>query len=255
MLIGIDSKFVGIFISTGRLREEVNVLAFKQKLAFYNVITQLRKGASLNQTILQYQTSLRQISVDLHSLGYPMISFYVDNALSNKISNHQHTSLVDTMHKLAYISNRLKHSCLQYTPVHELPRRPRISACGSVHMHNLHDMHSMQGRSQYFYTISIMVPHMFYIQIQFLEIILVGGFLPDECYGFQSFTMWRNTIFPFGSLYARNIWEHRFCGTHHPFKTIFPSNLVVIKGHLRIDNSYASIDLRYSMIEMMVSNC
>ena len=96
---------------------------------------------------------------------------------------------------------------------------------------------------------------MFYIQIQFLEIILIGELLPEKCFDFQSITMWRNTIFPFGYSYKNYIWELRFCGTHHPFTTIFPGNFVQIMGNLQIDNSYASIELRYSMIDMMVSNC
>ena len=223
-------------------------------MALFNAFGKQKQGITLDQTILQYQTSLRQVLVDLHLLGYPLVSFYIDHPLSAKIYNHQHTSLLDTMYSLVCISNRFKYSCLQYTPPHQLPL---ISGCGSVHMHNLHDMYSMQGHRQHRYIISIRVPHMFYIQIQFLEIILVGGFMSKECFGFQSFAIRRNTIFPFTPLtysYENIIWEHIFCGTHHPFTTIYPGNLVNIKGRLQIDSTYTSIKLRYSMIDMLVSN-
>ena len=244
MLIVFYLKIIGIFTSTGRLHEEVNKIALEQNMALFNAFGKQKQGITLDQTILQYQTSLRQVIVDLHLLSYPLVSFYIDHPLSTKIYNHQYTSLLDTMYTLVYISNRFKYI-------------PLISGCGSVHMHNLHDMHSMQGHRQHRYIISIRVPHMFYIHIQFLEIILVGGFMPTECLGFQSFAIRRNTIFPFTPLtyWSENIiWEHIFCGTHHPFTTIYPGNLVKIKGRLQIDSTYASIKLRYSMIDMLVSN-
>ena len=252
MLNGYYSKFVGICISTFRLHEESDAIALEQNAALSDAFRKHEQGVTLDQIVLQYQKSLRQSLVDLHSLGYPVISFYIDHPLSSKISNHRHTSLVDTMQILAYITSQLTRSCLQYSNITSEERSGK-SVCGSVHMHNLPNMYSMQS-VDHRYTIIIMVPHMFYIQVQFLEIILVGGFTRAECVGFQSFTIWRNTIFPFTPFsYKRNTWEHIFCGTHHPFTTIFPGNLVMIDGNLQINNEYASIKLRYSVIDILVS--
>ena len=253
MLNGYYSKLVGIRISTFRLHEESDAIALEQNAALSDAFKKQEQGFTLDQIVLQYQKSLRKSIVDLHSLGYPVISFYIDHPLSSKISNQEHTSLVDTMHSLAFISSRLKQSCLQYKNITSAQPSGK-SVCGSVHMHNLPNMYSMQS-VEHAYTIIIMVPHMFYIQVQFLEIILIGGFMPDECVGFQSFTIWRNTILPFTPYsYKKLIWEHVFCGTHHPFTTIFPGNLVMIAGNLQIDNNYASIKLRYSVIDILVSN-
>ena len=204
MLNGYYSKFVGICISTSRLYEDVDAIALGQREALSNAFRKHEQGDTLDDIISQYHTSLRQFFVVLHSLGYPVISFYIDHPLSTKVSNHPHTSLMGTMHSLTFISRRLKQSCLQNRSSNN------ASICGSAHMHNLRNLHSMQS-VEHRYTLIIKVPHMFYVNAQFLEIILVGGFMPNECLGFQSFTVWRNTIFPFTTTtYRKYVWNIYF---------------------------------------------
>ena len=241
--------FTGYSISTVRLREEVDAIVLGQKVALSNTVINQKLGFKLAESTLQYQNKLKQYIVDLHSLGYPIISFYVDYPLSSKISNHPHTSLLNTMYKLAHISSKLEHSCLQYTTPH---RKTRKSVCGIAHIHNPYGMPSMP--SVHRYKILIMVPHIFYVQLQFLEIALVGGLTPTECNEFQAFRVWHGTMFPFSPTpYKASILDHLFCGTHHPFTTIVPGNIVIIEGNLMINNTYASIKLRYSVIDILVS--
>ena len=242
--------FTGNSISTLRLREEVDAIVLGQKVALSNTVKNQKLGFTLAEITLQYQNKLRQSIVDLHSLGYPIISFYIDYSLSSKISNYPHTSLLNTMYKLVYISSQLEHSCLQYSTSR---KKTRKSLCGIVHIHNPYGMPSMP--SVHRYKILIMVPHIFYVQLQFLEIALVGGLTPKECNEFQAFRVWHGTIFPFSPKpYKASNLDHLFCGTHHPFTTIVPGNIVIIEGDLMINNTYASIKLRYSVIDILVSS-
>ena len=124
------------------------------------------------------------------------------------------------------------------------------SLCGNVHLHNFDRMHSTKSL---LYVYNIKVPHMFYIQLQFLEIVLVGGLRQRECALYQNVKVLYYTIFPFSSSQHNRVLAFFFCGSHPPFTTILPGNAVYLEGIFNINNSFASCELKYSAVDQLVS--
>ena len=111
----------------------------------------------------------------------------------------------------------------------------------------------MYSTKSLLYVYTIKVPHMFYIQLQFLEIVLVGGLRQRECALYQNVKVWYSTVFPFSPFQHNRVLEFLFCGSHPPFTTILPGNAVYLEGIFNINNSYASCKLNYSAIDQRVS--
>ena len=236
---------VGISFSTSYSRKDLDSIVIRQKSSLSKAYNKAKVRGSLHSAILQYRKTLRQSIVDLHSLGYPVLSFYVDNHLSHRISSHNHMSLVDTVYKLLYISKNFAQSCLIYGTNIE-----NTYLCGIVHLHKLYNKHMVQA-IRHVYVIH--VPHMFYIQLQFLEIVLVGGLTQTECMLYQNFKVKFGTHFPFSrKVHNRDI-AFVLCGTHPPFTTIVPGNVAVLMGFYNIQNRHASCKVKYSAADVLVS--
>ena len=99
----------------------------------------------------------------------------------------------------------------------------------------------------------IHVPHMFYIQLQFLEIVLVGGLTQTECLHYQNFKVWFSTHFPFSQKSHNRDIAFVFCGTHTPFTAIVPGNVATLIGFQNIQNRHASCKVKYTAADVLVS--
>ena len=221
---------------------DVIVVILKESLS--EAYRDSRRGASIDRTVLLYKNTLRQSVVDLHSLGYPILSFYVDHHLSSTLSNHQHNTLVSTIHKLQYTTGRFAHSCTLDT-VHQ----QNVSLCGYVHLHNLQNINTDKF-TKHLYTMQ--VPHMFYIHLHMLEIILLGGLSPLECRVYQYLTMWYWLTLPFSLNKFSIATGFLICGTRQPFATVVPSNTASVQSRVNV-KAYASFKLRYSAMDLKVS--
>ena len=219
----------------------MNSIVLRLKESLSQAYDNSRNGSSTNRIIDQYKYRLKQSVIDLHSLGYPILSFYIDDHLSLILSNHQHNTLVSTIYKLLYTTGRFAHSCSTI-------KRTR-SLCGYVHLHNLQSIHSAKFTKHYY---TMLVPHMFYIHLQFLEIILLGGLRPYECEHYQYLKLTSYFTVPF-SLEALNMTAGLlFCGTRPPFATIVANNAAYLVGLFNV-NSYASFKMKYSAMDLQVS--
>ena len=198
----------------------------------------------MNITANRYKNILRQSVIDLHSLGYPILSFYIDHHLSSRLSDQQHNTFVNTIYKLMYTTGRLAHSCLLDTA-----QGRRVSLCGSVHLHNLQSIHSEKFTKIYY---TMQVPHMFYIHLQFLEIILLGGLRQYECERYQYLKLKYFLTVPFSLKGFDATRGFIICGIHQPFTTIAPCNAAFLQGVFNV-NQYASFKLRYSAMDIQVS--
>ena len=198
----------------------------------------------MNIAATRYKNTLRQSVIALHSLGYPVMSFYIDHHLSSRLSDQQHNTLVSTIYKLMYTTGRFAHSCLLDTA-----QGRRVSLCGSVHLHNLQ---SIQTEKFTKIDYRMRVPHMFYIQLQFLEIIFLGGLREHECERYQHLKIKYYYIFPFSSKIFNVVLGFLICGTHQLFATVVPYNAAFLQGVFNV-NKYASFKLRYSALDIQVS--
>ena len=237
---------IGIYISSLHSREEVFSILQRQKASLSKAFNDTHHGRSMAAIVLQYQKTLKQSIVDLHSLGYPIISFYVDHHLVHNISNLQHVSLANTFHTMKIIASEFAQTCLVYVSQRKMVK----TLCGMVHLHNLHNM---QLTNSVRYKQTIQVPHMFYIQVQFLEIILVGGSRITDCVLNQFSQVEHVTIFPFSANVQNWTVNFVFCGSHPPFTTIVSANALLLEAYFNIENTYASCKLRYSAIDILVS--
>ena len=234
-----------LFISATDLRrKEVNSILLRLKESLSEAYRDSRLGTSKEKTLFQYKNRLRQEVSALHSLRYPIVSFYVDHHLSSRLSDQQHNTLVNTIYKLMYTTERFAHSCSQDTA-----HGRRMSLCGSVHLHNLQSIQSEKFTMQIY---RMQVPHMFYIQLQFLEIILLGGLRPYECVRYQFLKLiyiFKVTLSLKESSVTPGI---VICGTRKPFATVVPSNAALVKSVLSV-HVYSSFKLRYSAMDIQVS--
>ena len=196
--------------------------------------------------VSQYQKTLKQSIIDLHTLRYPIISFYVDHHIAHNIFHHQHISLENTIHTMMIIASELAHTCLRDVTQQNPMKK---SLCGMVHLHNVQ---SKESTSSLPYTHRIQVPHMFYIELQFLEIILVGGWRLSECVYYQVLKVYQYTSLPFLLNPQNMTLAFIFCGSHPPFTAIVPANVVHLEGYFNIKNRYASCKVRYSTIDNRV---
>ena len=192
----------------------------------------------------RYKNTLRQSVIDLHSLGYPILSFYIDHHLSSRLCDQQHNTLVNTIYKLMYTTANFAHSCSLDTA-----QGRRVSLCGSVHLHNLQNI-----QTEKFTKIDyrIQVPHMFYIDLQFIEIILLGGFKQYECEFYQYLKIRYFFAFPFSLKDFNGVMGFLICGTHQPFAMIVPCNTAFLRGVFSV-NEYASFKWKYSAMDIQVS--
>ena len=237
----------GIFISSLRLRDEVLSIVLRQNASLSKAFNETYYGISMESIVLQYRRTLKQFVIDLHLLKYPIISFYVDHHLAHNIANHQHISLANTVHTMMVIASEFTHTCLRYTT----QRNPvKTSLCGMMHLYNLQSLDSTSSLS---YIHRIQVPHLFYVQLQFLEIILVGGWRLDECVHYQGFKVFHYTMFPFSSSPHNMTLAFLFCGSHPPFTALVPANGVQLEASFNIKNTYASCKVRYTALDKLVS--
>ena len=237
---------VGICFSTLYSREDLDSIVLHQKSSLFEAYNKAKNKGSIDSAILQYTNTLKQTVLDLHSLGYPVLSFYVDHHLSHKINSQEHISLVDTISRLLYISKNFAHSCLQNGTNTE-----NTYLCGVAHLHNTYNKPYVQP-PQPLQIYRIKVPLMFYIQLQFIEIVLEGVIRSTECYLYQYFKVWSATYFPFSPDAHNAVLSFVFCGTHTPFATILPGNVAVLKGIYYINNTYASCKIQYSATDILV---
>ena len=218
-------------------------IVFRLKDSLSEAYRDSRRGSSIDRTVLLYKNSIRQSISDLHNLGYPILNFYLDHHLSSSLSNHQHNTLVNTIHKLQNNTGRFVHSCTL-----DATKRRNVSLCGYVHLHNLQNINTLKF-TKHVYTMQ--VPHMFYIHLHMLEVILLGGLSPLECKVYQYLTMWYWLTVPF-SLNRLNIAEgFLICGTRQPFSTVVPGNTAIVQSRVNV-NAYASFKLRYSAMDLQV---
>ena len=225
-------------------RKEVNSILLRLKESLSEAHRDSRHGTFKEKTLFHYKNRLRREVSALHSLGYPILSFYVDHHLSSRLSGQQHNTLVNTIHKLMYTTRRFAHSCSQDTA-----HGRSVSLCGSVHLHNLQSIHSGKFTMHIY---GMQVPHMFYIQLQFLEIILLGGLRPYECERYQFLKViyfFKVTLHLRESSVTPGV---VICGTRKPFATVVPSNAALVKSVLNV-HVYASFKLRYSAMDIQVS--
>ena len=220
-------------------------IVFRLKESLSEAYRDSRRGASIDRTALLYKNTLRQSISDLHNLGYPILSFYVDHHLSSRLSNHQHNTLVNTIHKLQYTTGRFAHSC----SLDHAPEGRKVSLCGYVHLHNLQNINTARF-TKHVYTMQ--VPHMFYIHLQMLEVILLGGLSPVECQVYQYLTMWHWLTVPFSLIRFNEARGFLICGTRQPFSTVVPGNTAYVHSRVNV-KAYASFKLKYSAMDLQVS--
>ena len=207
----------------------------------------LEERVPMHSIAAQYQASIRQSIVDLHALGFPIISFYLDDVLTKMISKTQFTSMEGNILSLFFLIVKLPLACVQY---HDLSKANN-SLCGALHLHNLNILSSSTTVRSHSYIIH--VPHFFYINVHFLEIVLFGGLTKSACYRYQSFKLWHVTKYPFSTDTKVNMQLlYLFCGIHTPFSTIVPSNHIILVGVLRIRNTYSSCKMKYTVTDIKV---
>ena len=199
--------------------------------------------------VAQYQESIRLSIVNLHVLGYPIISFYIDDIVAKMISKTQFTSIEGNIFSLYSLIVKLPIACVHYQDL----SKANNSLCGALHIHNLNSLGSSYTVGYHSYTIHM--PHFFYIRVQFLEIVLFGGLTELACSRYQSFKLWYSTKYPFTTdIYASLNLLHLFCGTHAPFSTIVPSNHIIFEAILRILNTYSSCKIKYTATDIKVGS-
>ena len=236
---------VGIYISAIDLqRKEVISIVLRLKASLSEAYRDSRHGTSTDRTMSRYYNTLTQSVIGLQSLGYPIISFYVDHHLSLRLFNQQHNTLVNTFYKLMYTTGRLSHSCSQDTA-----HGRRKSLCGSVHLHN---QQSIQSEKFTMHVYIMQVPHMFYIQIQCLEVILLGGLRHYECERYQFIKVKYFFVLPFSFKQSHFLPGILVCGTRPPFAIVVPRNGAQVESKFNV-NKYASFKLRYSAMDIQVS--
>ena len=234
-------------ITSLHARAEVLSIVLRMNSSLSKAFNDTQQGRSMNSIVLQYQKTLKQSIIDLHSVSYPIISFYVDHHLAHNISQHQHISLADTIHTMMIIASEFEHTCSRDVTQ---PNPMKKSLCGMVHLYNVQDIESTSSLP---YTHTIQVPHMFYIRLQFLEIILVGGWRLSECVSYQLLKVYHYTAFPFLLNPPNMTLAFVFCGSHPPFTATVSANGVHLEAYLKIQNRYSSCKLRYSAIDNRVS--
>ena len=218
-----------------------------QKDALSAAYRAMEEREPMDSIVAQYQVAIKQTIVDLHALGYPVMSFYVDDILAKMIYTTRFTSIEGNIFSLLFLIAKLSIACDHYHGMSETNN----SLCGAVHMHNLNILGSSTTEGYHYYKIH--VPHFFYIRVQFLEIVLFGGLTQHACHYYQSFKLWHVTQYPFSTETKANLQLlHLFCGIHTPFSTIVPSNHVILDGELRIRNTYSSCKIKYTITDIKV---
>ena len=216
------------------------------KLTFLIRGSRREKEEYIEDVIKEYRATLVPSITKLHSLGYPIISFYTDHIIFIHVRNeHRFMSVLHTLRTSLHHYQGLTKSCSQK----HLQKHGKQQLCGIVHIYNKHDSEFLASMKS-----SIRVPHMFYIQIDFLEVLLVGGVTEFACKVFQSFKIWCHTVYPFTRMFSKGeIPDLTFCGSHPPFTTIMPGNVVTIETNSLVVNRYASLKLKYTAVDMLVS--
>ena len=217
------------------------------KRTFESDLSYREQEEYVQDVIKEYRATLEPLIIKLHSLGYPIIRFYIEHLIFIHVRNeHRYMSVLHTLRTyLHHYQGRTK-LCSQ-KHLQDL-NKPKL--CGIVHIQNIQDPVS---RISIFIKKRIRVPHMFYIHIQFLEILLVGGVTENACKDYQSFKIWCITVYPF----AAPIPEQplfTFCGSHPPFTTIIPGNFALVETRSVVVNRLASIKFKYSAADMLVSD-
>ena len=230
----------------------VHPILLRQRTALSEAFEAMRGGTDPDDVIYKYRVAIVPTIVALHSAGYPIISFYIDHMLFTNIAIHTHrsVSLLDSLRHILNISRIFVQSCL-YNRVRPDHVYVKNMPCGNGYIHNNKvDEYSIMSR------VTISVPHLFYIHVQFLEVITVGGLSEDECLNFQSFKVWYETAYPFSLFVSRGNDSKpffRFCGSHEPFNTVIPGNIVWIQSNWKLQNKETSLKLAYSAVDVLVS--
>ena len=230
----------------------VHPILLRQGAALSEAFEAIRRGTHPDDVIDKYRVDIVLTLVVLQSVGYPIISFYIDHILFTNIDVHTHryVSLLDSLRHTLNISRIFLQSCLynrlspDYVHVKNMP-------CGTGYIYNkIGKEYSVTTR------VAISVPHLFYTQLQFLEVIAIGGLSEDECLNFQSFKVWYATAYPFGLIVLQGNDSKpffRFCGSHEPFTTVILGNIVWIQSNWKLQNKKTYLKLAYSAVDMLVS--
>ena len=232
----------------------VHPILLRQRTALSEAFEAIRRGTDPDDVMYKYRGDIVPTLVALHSVGYPIISFYIDHILFTNIDVHTHryVSLPDSLRHTLNISQVFVQSC-SYDPLSMDHAYVKNMPCGTGYTYNkIGDEYSVKTR------VAISVPHLFYIQLKFLEVIAVGGLSEDECLNFQSFKLWYTTSYPFIPYVPRGRGNSskpffRFCGSHEPFITVIPGNFVWIQSNWKLVNKETSLKLVYSAVDMLVS--
>ena len=227
-------------------------ILLRQKTALSEAFEEMRRGTLDDDVIHKYRVAIVPSLIALHSVGYPIISFYIDHILFTNIDVHTHryVSLLDSLRHTLNISRIFVQSCLYNRLSHDHVYVKNMP-CGTGYIHkNKGEEYSVVTQ------VTIAVPHLFYVQIKFLEVIAVGGLSEDECLNFQSFKVWYATAYPFSLFVSRGNDSNpffRFCGSHEPFNTVIPGNIVWIGSTWKLMNKDTSLKLAFSAVDMLVS--
>ena len=216
------------------------------KLMFRIVGSQREQKKHIKDVFKEYRATLVPSITKLHSLRYSIISFYIDHLIFIQFKNkHRYMSVLHTLIADLHHFQSLTKSCLQK----HLQERRQQQICGIVHIHNQADSQTLVSMTKI-----IRVSHMFYIRIQFLEILLVGGVTEHACKAYHSFKIWCHTVYPFArsNNFISLCQKLTFCGSHPPFTTIMPGNSVTMETNSVIINRYSSLKLKFTAVDMLV---
>ena len=232
----------------------VHPILLRQRAALSEAFESMRRGTDPDDVMYKYRAAIVPTLGALHSVGYPIISFYIEHILFSNIDfyTHRYVSLLDSLRHTLNISQNFVPSCL-YNRLTPDQVRVKNMPCGTGYIYKKNeDKYSVMTR------VAISVPHLFYTQIHFLEVIVVGGLSEDECLNFQSFKVWYSTGYPFVSFVPPGRGNYykpffKFCGSHEPFITVIPGNIVWIGSNWNLANRETSLKLAYSAVDVLIS--
>ena len=227
-------------------RSALSEILMRQKTALLKAYAEIDQNIPNVDVINTYRRTLVPSVAALHSIGHPIISFYIDHIIYTHIKRHGYvTSVLETFTTYLYTCRVLADSCLLKHVQHD-----KQQLCGFIHVHNIANTATL-SYSWY----DIQIPHIFYTQLHFLEMILVGGITPMACPYFQSFEIYYDTNYPFhfSHEFTPRAASLTLCGSHPPFVTILPGNRVHIRNNIKI-LIYTSLKLMYTAVDMLVSS-
>ena len=234
-------------MSTSRTDESI-VDKFVSKLTatFHKTLKEFYSNADLKSVFTNYINDVKHLATELYSSGYSLIGLNIDYPLYQMLSSKQPISLLDTFYRLKNTSGKLVKSCLQQAPQ---ANYLKTTQCGVVHVDNLHSLPSSPAEPIRYH---IHTPILFYIWMDFLEILLVGGLRDSEYHTYQAIQVVAITKIPMSHRVLSSEVLFNFYGSHPPFTTIIASELAVILCYFGVYNKYSSLKITYSAVDIQV---